>query len=118
MVKTKLLGVGKSERRCYFIFPKKQELFKILRQFLLDAGVKKFDADSFARPTDEKHGEPIYDKEDDIKDYVDKHYSFSDEAGEYVIEIIFGKDKTFLIIFSKVDRQEEISNIMNKFIED
>lgn len=118
MVKIKLLGVGKSEHRNYFIFPKEQDFFRICRQILLDLGVKRFDADSFARPTDKKWGEPIFDKEDKIKDYTDKYYSFRDEEGQYDIELIFGENKVFLIIYAKTNKQKEISKIINKFILD
>ncbi len=117
MVKLKLLGVGKSESRCYFIFPKKQNFFKVCRQLLVDLGVDRFHVERFARPTD-RDSEPIFDLEHKIKDYTDKHYSFHDSKGEYIIEIIFGQDKVFLIICTKKDKQKEISKIIDKFVED
>ena len=118
MKKGKLLGIGKSELRTYYILPKKQDFFKICRQLLLDLGVKKFDSNSFARPSDKKFGEPIFDKEENIKNYIDRYYSFTDEKEQYSIELVFGKDKVFLIIYSKTDKQQEISKIVNKFLED
>ncbi len=79
---------------------------------------RKIHADSFARPIDKKRGELLYDKEDDIKDYTDRHYSFTNEKKQYSIELIFGKNKIFLIIHSNTDKQQEISEIIYKFIED
>jgi len=116
MKKIKLLGIGKSKLRNYFIFPKKQDFFKICRQLLLELGVEKFNVDSFARPLD-NYGEPIIDQEKDINDYIDRHYSFNDVKKQYNIELIFGKDKIFLIIYTKTDKQKEISRIINELID-
>jgi len=116
MIKLKLLGIGKSENRCYYILPKKQKFFSFFRQFLLDLGIKKFEADSFARPLDKKFAEPIFDKEDNIKKYVDVHYSFVDGKKQYLVDLVFGKNSIFLIIFTKKDKQDEISKLINKFL--
>lgn len=118
MRKIKLLAIGKDEHKNYFIFPKRQYFFKICRQLLIDLGVNKFESNSFARPTDKKWGEPIFDKENKIKNYTDKHCSFNDKKKRYMIEIIFGKDKIFLIIYTKTDKQQEISDIIDKYVKD
>ena len=69
MAKLKLLGIGKSAKHNHYTFQKKQEFFTIARELLKFLRFEKYEWDGFARPKDKKWGEPIYDKEDKIKNY-------------------------------------------------
>lgn len=114
MVKIKLLGIYKSKKHNTYIFKKSQAIFAIVRGLLKELGFKKFEVEAFGRPLDKKWGEPIYNKEGKIKDYTDKRYMF--EEKEYHIEIVFGKDRVFLMIHTEKDRQRKLSKFLSKFV--
>ena len=114
MGKVKILGVTKSPNRSYFILDKKQEFVKGFRQFLIDLGFTGFyvDTDHFGRTFD-KSGNIIYGKDADISRYVDEHFYF--QYGQYNIDLVTGKNKMFLTIYSKTDKQKKISKLLGKF---
>ena len=116
--------MGNSERHNYYIFPKTQKFFSVIRALLKELDFKtyktyKWDTvgwkwNAFGRPVDKKWGEPIYNKEEDIKKYIDRRYVF--EKDEYLIEIVFGKEKVFLMIHTDKDKQQKLAKFMNRFI--
>ena len=113
MNKIKILGVSKEDTHSYYLIEKKQSFFQGFRKFLLDLGFENnVLIYGFGRPSD-KEGEPNESKEDNIEDYVDKQFYFGNQ--EYKVDVIFGKNKVFMIINSKSDKQEEISQSIQKF---
>jgi len=116
MNKIKLLEIEKFSHHNHYKFPKKQEVFTIIRALLKQIGLKKYEWDAFGRPTDKEYGEPLFNQEIDIKDYTDRRFAFGNE--EYFIEIVFGKNKVFLMIHTKTDKQKYISKILSNFIRD
>jgi hypothetical protein len=112
MVKIKVLGMGKSAKHNYYIFHKTQQLFSIIRDLLKELGFEKYEWDAFGRPEDPEYHEPIFDQENNIGDYNDRRTSY--EKNEYYIEIIFGRDKVFLMIHTQKDRQQKIVDILGK----
>ncbi len=116
MGKIKLLGISKSKKHNKYEFPKNQAVFGILRQFLKEIGIKDYEEYGFGRAVDKKTGDSILNKEENIKNYIDKEFRFNNE--EYCIDIVFGKSKVFLFIHTEKDKQQEIANIINKFIKE
>ncbi len=116
MKKIKVFGIKKSEWKNYYIFPKKKEVFEIIRNLLRELGFEECEWEHFGRPIDKKQGEPILNKEENIKKYIDERIGFDNE--EYSIEVIFGKDKVFLIIHTETNKQQKISKILDKFIQE
>ncbi len=113
MVKIKLLGVERSEKHHFYLFFKTQEFFPFMRNLLKDLGFDISTYESFGRPTDKKYGEPIQDQEEEIKKYTDEKFKFQND--EYFIEVIFGKNKVFLMIHTESDRQSKLIDILNKY---
>lgn len=112
MAKLNLLGIRKSKKHNHYTFPKKQEFFTVVRELLKE--LEFGDWNTFGRPLDKEFGETIYNEEEDIKKYMDRIYTF--EKGEYCIEIIFGKDKVFLMIHMEKNRQQKLLRFLSKFI--
>ena len=112
----KIFGISKFELHNYYNLEKKQEFFAGFRKLLTELGFGREDSNPiinrFGRPTDSM-GEAIQTKEDDIKEYVDRHEFFDNK--DYMIDIVFGKERIFLIIATKRDRQQEISQKVQKF---
>lgn len=113
MDKIKILGLSKEDTYSYYIIEKKQSFFQSFRKFLLDL---EFENSvlvyGFGRPSD-KDGEPDESKDEDIKEYVDKHFNFGN--GECKIDVIFGMNKIFIIINTRLDKQKEIFDNIQKF---
>ena len=114
MEKIKLLGISKSEKHNKYEFPKEQKILGILRQLLKEIGIGQYTYESFGRTTNKKTGEPIYDKEEKIKSYIDQAVRFDNK--EYCVDIVFGKSRVFLFIHTEKNKQKEIARITNKFI--
>ena len=57
--------------------------------------------------------EPLIGKYEQIKKFEDRRFSFAND--NYIIDLIFGKNKIFLIISSKKDEQKELSKKILKF---
>jgi hypothetical protein len=113
MKKIKLIAISKSEHRCQFTFPKEQQFFEIFRKFVYKLGILDEQALNFGRIFDEKE-DTYMDREDNIKEITDQIIYFSDK--EYSIDIIGGKGKIFLIIYSKTNKQQFISKCLEEFI--
>ncbi|GEM_PF-3003891 len=115
MEKIKIYGSGKSENHIYYILEKKQKFFEGFRQLLQDIGYdcEQHEVYAFGRPVDE-WAEPILSKEENIKKYIDKFYYFKGNQN-FVIDIIFGKEKIYLIFNTNKDMQKEISRSIEKF---
>jgi|WetSurMetagenome_2_1015567.scaffolds.fasta_scaffold411404_2 hypothetical protein len=117
--KIKILEISKSEYRSEYVFPKKQVLFKIIRETLFKLGFKKNEGViGFGRPWDQKSEKPILNKEENIngKNYNDRIIHFSNN--KYSIEIIFFSKKVVLIFNYKKDQQQKISKSIGGFISD
>jgi len=112
----KIIGLKKSECHSSYILEKKQEFFKYFRKFLSDLDFGDEDSNveiyGFGRPNDDQ-GEPIKSKEDNINDYSDQYFLFRSEG--YVIDVIFGEERIFVIVSFKEDKQEEVNNKILKF---
>lgn len=113
MVKLRVLGIGKSEKHNHYIFPKTQEVFTLIRELLKWLKFPEYEWDGFGRPRDKKWGESIYDEEENIKKYVDVRCAFENDG--YYIEVVFGKDKVFLMIHTDKNRQQKLSRFLRKF---
>ncbi len=113
--KIELFGISKYPHRSEFGFPKEQKFFEILREFLWKLGFEKEDISISGHGRPWMEGEPISDKEDNIKKYINKIYNFSNK--EYSIDIIYFDKEVYLIINSKKDKQNVISNALEEFID-
>ncbi|MFC2142985.1 hypothetical protein ACFLQN_01145 [Candidatus Aenigmatarchaeota archaeon] len=111
----KILGAHKSSTRNAFTFEKTQEFIKGFVGFLHDLDFSEFDIMTchFAHKIDKKTNEPIMTSEVDINEYIDTTFNF--ENGKYNIELIFGKSKIFVYIYTKEDKQQEILDKIQKF---
>lgn len=111
-----MLGVGKSERYNHFTFEKKQAFFAGFRNFLLDLYFEDSDkqVSGFARPKD-KEGYTLFDQNEDIRKYKDRHFHFA--SGIVSLNIFFGDKKIFLVIHTERDIQEDVMNSLLKFSE-
>ena len=95
-----------------YVLEKTQEFFSAYRSFLIDLGFQDIEIDFFGRVVDE-NGEPVKGKEEDINNYVDKHYYF--QSNKDRVDVVFGRDKIFMIVYlSKSDSQEDISALLSK----
>lgn len=109
----KILGIHKSpEHNCY-VFPKQQNFFAFVREFLGELGFEECEYDEFIQKWDKKKGE-LSKKEESIKKYSDVRQTF--ERPDFLIEFIFGKEKVFLLIHTKKDMQQEFSRLVFKFL--
>ncbi|MDP2925790.1 MAG: hypothetical protein Q8N99_05455 [Nanoarchaeota archaeon] len=112
----KILGLKKSEKHNYYELENKQEFFSGFRKLLVDLGFGEESSNieiySFGRPPGDD-GEYILTKEEDINDYIDRHFYF--ENNNFRIDVVFGKKKIFLVINSDKDKQEKISEKVQKF---
>jgi hypothetical protein len=110
----KITGVSKSEHRSLYVLAKDQAFFSGFRMFLVDLGFdhERVDISSLGRPIDE-FGEPDTSREEDISLYVDKRSFF--ENKEYTIDVVFGKDRIFVIIASYRDKQDQIVKSISTF---
>ena len=113
MVKLKLLALEKSSKHNYYVFPKEQVFFTVARQLLKSLGFKEYEYSAFGSLIDKKWGEPIPNKEENIKNYIDDRYSFKNK--EYHVEIVFGKEKIFLMIHTEKDEQQKLARLIKKF---
>ena len=111
-----MLGLGKSERYNHFTFEKKQEFFTVLRSLLTDLHFEDSDGQisEFARPKD-KEGYTLFDQDDDIKKYKDRHFHFA--SGIVSLNVFFGDKKVFLVIHTERDIQEDILESLLKLSE-
>src|SRR3989344_5646551 len=110
-----MLSVNKSDYRNAFGFPKEQKFFGILREFLWKLGFEEEDISISGHGRPWKEGEPISDKENSIKKYINQIYNFRDR--EYSIDIIYFDKEVVLIINSKQDKQQVISKVIDEFID-
>ena len=110
MKKIKLIGIKKSKDYNYLVFPKKQEIFSFLREFLKNFGIEGSEAEGIGRPID-KIGEYNIKKELKIRNYSDKYVYF--QTKDYDIDIVFGKNRVFMFIHTKKDMQNALSKLIN-----
>ena len=110
----KILGIKKGEHFNYLIFPKVQQFFPFFRKMLKALGEDGETAEGFGRPMKRNNYEYNLKKEYKINRHTDKHYYFI--AGDYLIEVVFGKNRIFVSIHTKKDRQKEIARIIKKLI--
>lgn len=113
-IKIKIKSISKSPTRSKYSFKKQQKLFLFLRNFLVELGLKN--ANSIGIYYSEKEDNYILNKEDKISEYNEKIEHFSNK--EYSVDIIYFSKSVELIINSKKDRQQIISKILEKYVED
>ncbi|MBI4116934.1 hypothetical protein HY449_04280 [Candidatus Pacearchaeota archaeon] len=114
--KIELLSVSKSDYRNEFGLPKEQKFFEIVRKFLWKLG---FEEDKYllgyGRPWEESTEEPILNKENNIKKYVNKIDNYRNK--NYSVDIIYFDKEVVLIINSKTNKQQVISKVLDEFID-
>ena len=109
----KLIAIHKSpEHNCY-VFPKQQNFFTFLIKFLDVLEFQECEYDCFIKKWDKKKGE-VSKQEESIKKYIDVRQTF--ERPDFLIEIILGKEKVFLLIHTKKDMQQKFSNLVFKYM--
>ena len=114
--KIQMLNVSKSDYRNEFGFPKEQKFFGILRKFLIKLGFKEDEyLLGYGRPWDQSDEKPILDKENNIKKYFNRIDNYRDK--EYSIDIIYFDKEVTLIINSKKNKQQFISEALEEFID-
>ena len=116
MTPIKIFGLRKTEKHSNYELEKKQEFFSGFRKLLMDFGFgdesSNIEIYGFGRPSGDD-GEPILTEEEDINKYIDRHFYFENE--NFRIDIIFGNEKIFLIINSDKDKQDKVSEKVQKF---
>jgi len=110
-----MLNISKSDCRNAFGFPKEQKFFGILREFLWKLGFEEEDISVSGHGRPWKEGEPISDKENSIKKYVNKIDNFRNK--NYSVDIIYFDKEVVLIINSKTNKQQVISKALDEFID-
>lgn len=117
MKKIKVLGINKRDYRTQVIFPKEQKFFRIFKKFLIKLGFEKSEQiQEFGIPFNEKEYEYAYKKEENIKKNIDISHNFRNKY--YSIDVVFGKNKIFVIFNYKRDKQQFISECLEEFIKD
>src|SRR3989344_5253407 len=101
-----------TEHNCY-VFPKQQNFFTFLIKFLDMLEFQECEYDCFIKKWDKKKGE-ISRQEESIKKYTDVRQTFG--HSDFLIEIIFGKEKVFLLIHTKKDMHQKFSNLVFKYM--
>ncbi len=108
MKKIKLIGVSKSEDLNTYIFPKDPNFFSFIEKLLPELSFDSNDYyyECFGENTNEKN----------FKEFLEKTYDkiWAAKQGNYLLEIIIGKDRIFVLIYTKKDLQQEISKIISK----
>jgi len=112
----KLLSVKKSPYRSEYVFPKKQQFFKMMRNVLAKFGFDWYEIENLGRPWDEKIKDFALDKELKIKEVVEEIDSYDNE--KFSVEIIYFSHKIYLIINSKEDEQKKIAKILEEFLKE
>ena len=110
-----LESISKYPYRSKFSFPKMQKFFGIVRKFLFKLGFEEEDISISGHGRPWKEGEPISDKEDNIKKYINQIYNFHNK--NYSIDIIYFEKEVVSIINSKQDKQQTISKAIEEFID-
>lgn len=109
-----MMGVKKSPYRNEYLFPKEQQFFIIIRKLLEELNFDWEDFETFGFETDED--DDVTKNEVDIKSIKDEINNFTNK--DYSIDIIFLSKKIHVIINSHSDKQNEIANILNKYLEE
>ena len=112
MRKAKLLGLRKDVHLSHFILKKNQAFFGFGRAMLKVLEFDKYEWDELGRPYDIKIREPEFDKELDINEFTDTMKVLEREG--IVVHIIYGKDKVFMIINTKKDKQELFKKVIKE----
>jgi len=110
--KVKLKSISKTPFRSRYGFLKQQKIFRFLREFLVELGLKN--ANSIGLYYDEEKDNYVWDKEDKISEYDEIIENFSNK--QYSVDIIHFSKRVELIINSKKNKQQEISEILEKYV--
>ena len=103
MEKIKILSLSKSENQNKYVFPKEQKFLTVINQILNEFGFEDYETGSL----------DFLDEKNEIKKYKDESYDL--ESKDFLINIIFGNEKIFLIINTQINKQKEISQVINKY---
>lgn len=115
MKKIKLVSISKSEFRSEYVFKKEQKFFDTLRGVLKDLGFDEFNIRIVGRPFNEKLGDYVFSKEEHIKNYIDRIDKYHNN--EYSVDVIYFTQKIHVIINSREDKQQEIAEKLEKYID-
>jgi|SRR3989338_6528739 len=113
MKKVKLIGISKSKLQSIYTLKKSPYFFQGFTKFLSELDFKELDYYGFGRKIDKKYGEPYLDRFESINKYIDLHHKFKNK--DFSINVVFGRSKIFIIINTKKDKQQFISNKIIKF---
>ena len=111
MKKIKLIGLSKSEDLNTYLFPKEESFFPFIKKLL---GNLDFDPSEYG---EESNLDLAYKNgKENFKEFLEKTNDLRWEfkEGNYIIEVIIGKDRIFLLIYTKKDLQQEIYKIISK----
>lgn len=115
MEKINFISLSKSPYRSEYTFRKEQQMFEFVRNFLIDLGFEESRVNSFGRPIDKNTEEAILDKEESIDNYVDRIDNFGNDV--YSVDIISFSEKMVLVINSREDKQKEIVEALEKYVD-
>lgn len=104
--KIKILGIDKSAARIFLVLEKKEEFIKYFEKFLEELGFGWLQTHGFFKPDG---GMELK----NIKKIFDVHRLFLNT--EYNIELIIGKEKIFLIIYTRENKQQFITDKIEEF---
>ena len=101
-----IISISKNKHRSIYCFQKKQEFWKLARQFLFKAGVVEGYTEEFGYDDYEKNIET------NIKKFKDAKYINEFGNEDVSIDFIFGENKVFIIISYSGDLQMKFSKLI------
>ena len=110
-VKSKIYAIKKSEDHYVFVIEKRKESLDRIREFLYDLGFPTYKTTqifSLLGDADNNYSTTRYSS----KLYEDRYFYLEHKG--YKIDIFFGKDQLIASIFTKTDKQEELSRKLFK----
>ncbi len=107
-----LIAVKKFDSHIIYVLEKNQEFFSAYKKFLNNLGFMDIEID-FLGSGINADGEAAG-REEDINEYIDRHYYFQRENDR--VDVIFGKDRIFLVVSFRPDNREDINNLLEKWL--
>jgi hypothetical protein len=114
MERIKLKSISKSSFRSKYEFPKEQKFFGIIRKLLIEIGLNQ--ANWIGAYYDEKKDDYEDGKDDDISEYIERIDNISNK--DYSVDIVYFSNSIEVIFNSKKDKQQQISEMFEKYLED
>jgi len=111
-MKNIIYGVKKTEEHCVFIVAKNYDVIQKICDFIILLGFEKHYANKIYSPlgnADNNYSSKKYSS----RIYTDKLFHFDNK--DYKIDIIFGHKRIVISIYTKEDRQIELTNKLLNF---